>query len=232
MGNAHQEDYDGKGWGGPRAASSQHLGEVVEVDAKNGRLRVRLHGFQDDEDSTIWSRLVVPFAGNDYGAFMVPDKGEQVLVQFINNDPRQAVVLGSIWHGKAETPDTISGDRVDHYSIVGRAGSRIQITEEQGVSGATIELTTPGGARVTLTEQDSGKVEVEYGDARMTLKRGEVNIRTSGTVKVQASSAQINAGSVDVKAATSTFSGKVRCDILETNMVISTVYTPGAGNIL
>ena len=41
----------------------------------------------------------------------------------------------------------------------------------------------------------------------------------------------VSAGMVKVDAAMSKFSGIVKCDVLQTNSVISSSYTPGAGNI-
>jgi hypothetical protein len=42
---------------------------------------------------------------------------------------------------------------------------------------------------------------------------------------------EVSAGMVTVNAGMSKFSGVVQCDTLITNAVISTSYTPGAGNI-
>ena len=48
---------------------------------------------------------------------------------------------------------------------------------------------------------------------------------------MQASQVKISAGMVTVNAGMSTFSGVVKADTVITNAVISTSYTPGAGNI-
>jgi hypothetical protein len=42
---------------------------------------------------------------------------------------------------------------------------------------------------------------------------------------------EVSAGQVSVKAATSSFAGLVRCDVLQATTVIAGTYTPGAGNI-
>ena len=42
---------------------------------------------------------------------------------------------------------------------------------------------------------------------------------------------EVTAASVKVDAAMSNFSGVVKCDTLISNAVVSTSYTPGAGNI-
>jgi hypothetical protein len=48
---------------------------------------------------------------------------------------------------------------------------------------------------------------------------------------VQATNVEVTAGTVDVNAAMSKFSGIVKCDVLQATTVISSTYTPGAGNV-
>ena len=50
-------------------------------------------------------------------------------------------------------------------------------------------------------------------------------------VTVNASTVAVSASMVTVDAAMSKFSGVIKCDTLITNSVVSTSYTPGAGNI-
>ncbi|MEZ4434321.1 MAG: hypothetical protein R3F65_18100 [bacterium] len=58
-----------------------------------------------------------------------------------------------------------------------------------------------------------------------------MTIETPGTATVKASRVTVEAGIVQVNAGMSTFSGVVQCDVLLTNTVVATTYTPGAGNI-
>jgi hypothetical protein len=65
----------------------------------------------------------------------------------------------------------------------------------------------------------------------ITIDPSGVSIESPGTVSVQASRVNVSAATVNVDAAVSTFSGVVRCDVLQATTVISSTYTPGAGNI-
>jgi hypothetical protein len=65
----------------------------------------------------------------------------------------------------------------------------------------------------------------------ITMESSKLTVRSGGTVKVEASQVEVSAGMVKVDAAVSQFSGIVKCDVLQTNTVISTTYTPGAGNV-
>jgi uncharacterized protein involved in type VI secretion and phage assembly len=212
-----------------------HLAEVVAVKDPDGlgRVQVRLLAFDgvDGQDAPLWARVTVPFAGNDRGAFLIPDVGDEVLVTFVDADPRQPVVVGGLWNGAAPPPEVLGGDggRVDRWTLVGKAGTRIAILEERPGQSA-ISLTTPGGVKVLLTDQGGGKVEIEAAGATVTVAGG-VSVATGGKVQVQASQVEVTAGQVSVDAAMSSFSGVVRCDVLQATTVIATTYTPGAGNV-
>lgn len=217
------------------APSRIHLAEVVSVEDpdRKSRVQVRLLSYDGpaEQDAPLWARLVVPFAGDRRGTFFVPDVGDEVLVQFINDDPRQAVVLGALWNGATRVPETLGGDgrRVDRWTITGKSGTRIAIVEDD--SGARVELSTPGGVRGTLTDEAGGKIELTAAGSTITIDSSGVSVDTQGSVSVQASTADIQAGSVNVDAAVSRFSGAVTCDYLQANTVVAATYTTGVGNI-
>ena len=231
MHGSHLLDMAPAGW-----LSASTLAVVVSVKDPAGlsRVQVRLLSFDGvgDHDAPIWARVAVPFAGPDRGAFFIPDVGDEVLVSFVNGDVRYPIVVGSLWNGSAAPPETLggSGDRVDRWTIVGKAGTRIAIVEE--ASGKpTISLTTPDGVSGTLTDTGGGKVEFKAAGTTVTIDSKGVTVNTPAKVNVQASQVQVTAGLVKVDAALADFSGMVKCQILQATTVISSVYTPGAGNV-
>jgi len=60
---------------------------------------------------------------------------------------------------------------------------------------------------------------------------GNLKITQAGTVTIQGSIVKFNASSIDAQAGMSKFSGVVQADTVVTNSVVSSSYTPGAGNI-
>lgn len=216
--------------------SATYIAEVVSVqDPENlSRVQVRLPNFDGvaDQDAAVWARVAVPFAGSRRGAFMLPDVGDEVLVSFINRDPRFPVVVGGLWNGNAGPPETLggSGDRIDRWTIVGKAGSRIAIVEESPGQ-AVISFATPNGVSGELTDKSGGKIEFKGAGTTITVDSSGVSVQTPAKVKVQASQVEVTAGMVTVDAAMSQFSGIVKCDVLQATTVIASTYTPGAGNI-
>lgn len=220
----------------PGLHGGSYLAKVVAVNDPEGigRVQIRLFSFDgpDSQDAALWARVAAPFAGDNRGGFFIPDVDDEVLVTFVNGDPRQPIVIGGLWSGSAAVPETLggSGDSVDRWTITGKAGTRIAIVEEQA-SSATISFTTPGGVSGELTDTGGGKIEFTIGGTTVTYDNQGVTINTSMNVKVQATMVDITASMVTVNAGMSKFSGVVQADSIITNSIISASYTPGAGNI-
>ena len=220
----------------PGTFAATHLAEVVAVDDPDGRARVKVRLLNCDgvvgHDAPVWARVAVPFAGGRRGAFMLPDVGDEVLVTFVHGDSRLPIVVGGLWNGNATPPEQLggAGDRVDRWTIVGKAGTRIAIVED-GAGNATIKLSTPGQVEAELTQSGGGKIELKAAGATVKMDSGGVSVETPATVKVQASQVQVTAPMVTVDAAMSKFSGVVMCDVMQATTVIATTYTPGAGNV-
>ena len=214
--------------------TASYLAEVVSVQDPEtlARVQVRLLSFDGiaGQDAPIWARVAVPFAGPDRGAFLLPDVGDEVVVVFVNGDPRLPVVVGSLWNGNQRPPETLGGDRVDRWTLKGKAGTRIAIVE-QSASDATIELTTPGGVRATFTDTGGGKIEFVAAGTTVTIDSSGVSIQSASRVAIQGTQMTVDAGQVTVNAGVATFSGLLRSQVCQTTTVIASTYTPGAGNI-
>jgi len=64
-----------------------YLARVVSVSDPQSRNRVQLRLYNADgiadQDGPIWARVAVPFAGDNRGAFFIPDVGDEVVVAFM-----------------------------------------------------------------------------------------------------------------------------------------------------
>jgi hypothetical protein len=87
-----------------------------------------------------------------------------------------------------------------------------------------ITITTVGGHRVVLDDH--------AGTITITHSSGSTVKLTNTGVEVQANAeVSVAAPMVRVDSAMTQFSGVVKCDALITNSVVSSSYTPGAGNV-
>jgi uncharacterized protein involved in type VI secretion and phage assembly len=210
-----------------------HLGIVTSVQdpESKGRVQVRLPAIDPNGDAPIWARVAVPFAGDNFGAFLIPDVGSEVLVAFVAGDAGWPVVIGNFWNGATGMPDSLPSDKVDRWTFTGKNGTRIAIVEEQqGQEKVEIELPS-GAVKATLTDANGGEVEIKAAANTVKLSSTGVSIDSPAKVEVKASSVSVTASTVTVDAGMSSFSGVVKCDTVISNSVVATTYTPGAGNI-
>lgn len=218
----------------PSFYHAAYLAAVTSVSDPQhlGRVQVRLYSFDaaPDHDAQIWARVAVPYAGPKRGAFLLPGVGDEVLVEFVNGDPRLPVVVGGLWNGHDTPPEQLPNNKVDRWVLVGSEGSRIAIIEESKAT-ATIKLSTPGGASAELTDAAGGSITIQAAGSKIEINLDGVTISTQAKVSVQAATVEVKAGMVNVNAGMSKFSGVVQCDTLISNTVISTTYSPGAGNV-
>ncbi|MDQ8021921.1 MAG: phage baseplate assembly protein V [Moraxellaceae bacterium] len=210
------------------------LAQVVSLDDpdRRNRVQVRLlsHDYSDTHDAPMWARVVSSFAGNDRGAFFMPEVDDEVLVVFVQGDMRHPLIVGGLWNGASAAPADIQSGGDNRYKrIKSKNGIVITMDEQQGQE--TLTLETPGGQTVTLKD-GPGEITIEDSNGNsVKLETAGITVQASAKVKVQASQVEVTAGMVKVDAALSKFSGMIKCDVLQTNSVISTSYTPGAGNI-
>jgi uncharacterized protein involved in type VI secretion and phage assembly len=212
------------------------LADVTSVKDPDGlgRVEVRIWSLQGVSGQSLeaWARVAVPFAGPGRGAFLLPEVGDEVLVGFVEGDPREPVVIGSLWNGAHRPPEQLggNGNRIDRWSLTTTAGTRIAIVEEAGAE-PKVSLQTPRGVNVELDDKDGGTLTCHAQKSTITVDAKGVSVRTGATVAVNAGKVEVTAGSVAVKTGTATFSGVVQCNTLVTNTVVASTYTPGAGNV-
>ncbi|HEV8460118.1 MAG TPA: phage baseplate assembly protein V [Gaiellaceae bacterium] len=203
--------------------------DISDPDGQ-GRVKVSLPWSPDDTGYEAWARLATMMGGSNRGTWFIPDKNDEVLVCFEAGDPRRPYVLGGLWNGSDSPPESMDGAGNNYKKvIVSRNGVKITLDDQDGQE--KLELETPGGQKLTL-QDGPGSVTLEDSNGNsIKLESAGVTVTASAKVTVNASTAEISAGMLTVNAGMSKFSGVVQADTVITNSVVSSSYTPGAGNI-
>lgn len=227
--------------------------DVVDPDGE-GRIRV---GFPmlDGAPKSTWAPVVRTLAGDGRGMWYVPEVGDEALVAFEHGDFDHPFILGYLWNGADKPPSSGIDEHVRRIQSV--SGHQFDLDDRDGdgavviktAGGSTIELhdkagqvriaiSTSGGHRIELSDQpgDSHISLSTAGGQKVELVDQPVpSITVSGSaamVKVEALQASVQATSMlQITAPMTTFSGVVQAQTVITNAVVSTSYTPGAGNI-
>ncbi|MGY5733615.1 type VI secretion system tip protein TssI/VgrG [Vibrio chemaguriensis] len=77
---------------------------------KHGRIKVQFHWDRVgkyDVNSSCWIRVAQNIAGNGWGSVFHPRVGQEVIVEFVNGDPDQPIVTGSLYNGSQLPPYTL-----------------------------------------------------------------------------------------------------------------------------
>ena len=181
-------------------ARGQQIAKVKRIDEDpdgNTRVLVNLPTFPGTGQSEgLWARLAFPYATKEAGFFFLPEIDDEVVVTFINNDPRFPVITGALYSAKNK-PKEVPDARNQFKSIHSRSGINIRFDDEDKI--LTIE--TPGGNSFTLNDDekkitvmdlsgnsvvldDSGIIIDSAKDIRMSAK-GNIDISASGGLKLK-----------------------------------------------
>ena len=66
-----------------------------------GRVRIRFH-WQESGDASCWVRVAQRSAGGGMGSQFLPRIGQEVLVQFLENDIDRPIIVGALYNGRGE----------------------------------------------------------------------------------------------------------------------------------
>lgn len=156
------------------------------------RVLVTLPSFSGTgQDVGIWARMSFSYASNEAGFFFFPEIGDEVLLSFINNDPRYPVIIGSLYSAKntaKETPD----EKNQFKSIYSKSGIHITFDDEDKI--LTIE--TPEKNTIILDDKsksvsmkDMNDNSIVMDESGITIKSPkDINLKADGDITINAQS--------------------------------------------
>jgi type VI secretion system secreted protein VgrG len=81
---------------------------------KYGRIKVQFHWDREgkrDADSSCWVRVATTWAGKQWGVVHIPRVGQEVIVDFLEGDPDQPIVVGSVYNAEMMPPYGLPGSK-------------------------------------------------------------------------------------------------------------------------
>lgn len=174
------------------------------------RIRVRLPIIDPAEDG-IWTRVACLDAGNNRGTFFRPEIGDEVVVGFLNNDPRHPVVLGMLNSSSKPAP-LKAANKNDEKGYTSRSGMKMIFNDDE----KSLKIETPAGKKVTISEkegfiqmEDENNNKVTMDSSAISLQSGaDIKLKATGDLTIEAvnislspsSSFSVSAGGSSIKA--------------------------------
>ena len=182
------------------AVSGLQIGVVTVLENDpdgEDRIKVKLP-LISTADEGIWARLATLDAGNERGTFFRPEIGDEVIVGFLNDDPRHPIVLG-MCHSSAKPAPETAKDTNHHKGYISREKMKLTFDDEKKI----IALETPGGNKITLSDEDKGLVLEDQNGNKITLNDSGIKIESSKDLILQAAKdIKIEGLNTEVKAQT------------------------------
>lgn len=162
--------------------SGLQIGVVVSNEDPDGehRVRIRLPMVNKDDDG-IWARVASLDAGSDRGFFFRPEIGDEVVAGFLAEDPRHAVILGML-HSSAKAAPLQGSDDNHEKLFKSRSGMRLYFNDDKKV----LQIDTPAGNSITLSESDKSVVLADQNSNKITLNADGISIESAKAFKLKA----------------------------------------------
>jgi len=129
----------------PRIYSSQtavvvgKAGEEIWTD-KYGRVKVQFHWDElgkKDENSSCWVRVTQMWAGKNWGTMFIPRIGAEVIVSFLEGDPDQPIISGTVYNASQTVPYPLPAEKTkstmkSDSSLGGGGFNEIRFEDKKG----------------------------------------------------------------------------------------------------
>ncbi|MEM7185347.1 MAG: type VI secretion system tip protein VgrG [Bacteroidota bacterium] len=144
----------------------------------------------------VWARLASFYTGSGFGAYFMPEISDEVILGFMNDDPRFPVILGSVFSSSispSETPEENNNIK----TLLTRTGMQVKFDEENKV----ITILTPGGNTMVLSDQDKGITITDQNSNQIQMNDSGITVDSKSSLTLQATN------DVTIKGATISVNG-------------------------
>lgn len=159
------------------------IGKVKQINNDpDGEFRVlvTLPLIQSGDDG-VWARLASFYATSGSGAFFYPEIDDEVVLGFLNDDPRYPVILGSVYSSGRATPKS-PDEKNTIKAFVSREKMKITFDEENKV----ITITTPNNNHLEFSDNESSITMKDQNRNFIKLSSEGIELNSSSSINITA----------------------------------------------
>lgn len=168
-----------------------HVGVVKKLDADpEGQYKIQVSvPLMSAATDGVWARFASFYGSQGFGAFIIPEIGDEVVLGFFNNDPSCPVILGSLYSSKRTPPYELTAEN-NFKALVTRSKLKMEFDDDKKI----ITLITPGNNKVVISDdaksillqdQNSNKVELSPTGILLDSPK-DITINAKGKVAITA----------------------------------------------
>jgi Rhs element Vgr protein len=159
------------------------VGVVKKLDEDpegQNKVQVSVPVLQADTEG-IWARLANYYASDGTGSFFIPEIGDEVVLGYINNDPSQPVILGSLYSSKLKPPYSLTADNFTK-AIVTKGQMKIEFDDDKKI----ITVTTPGENKIVVNDEDTLILLEDQNNNKVELSSGGIVLDSPKDISITA----------------------------------------------
>lgn len=155
----------------------------------------------DPNGEGIWARLTNFYSTNGAGAFFLPEVGDEVIVGFLNEDPRYPMILGSVYSSTKLKPyQTLTPNEKNSLkAIVSKTGIMLQFDDENKV----LTIVTPDKNTLILSDKDKQITLQDDNSNSIVMSSSGITIKSPKNITLEADQNVIVKGTQGVQVAAS-----------------------------
>ncbi|UII31370.1 type VI secretion system tip protein VgrG [Fulvivirga ulvae] len=159
-----------------------HVGIVQafeEDKEKQYKVKVAIPAF--GAEGTVWARLSSVYAGDKTGILFRPEKNDEVVVGFLNDDPRQVIILGAMHSSSRQVPMAVTKTN-GQKGIFLKSGYRLLFDEDNEV----VTLATSDENYITIDKKNKKITLADANENKIELAQSGISINTQGDLSINA----------------------------------------------
>ncbi len=205
---------------GIRGLQNGTVKQIYEDPNGETRIEVDVPIFKNSADnSSVWARWVQPYATSGAGQFFMPEVGDEVVIGFLNEDPRFPVVMGSLYSSQNAPPYTPAEEN-PIKAIVTKAQLKIEFDDQNKV----LTITTPGENKIIFSDQDQGITIQDQNENKIEMNSEGISLTSPSDIKLTADGSVTISGTAGVTVsseATATVSAEASLSLSGLDVSIS-----------
>lgn len=159
------------------------IGKVKQInDDPDGEFRVLINlPLIQSSDDGVWARLSTFYATSNAGAFFYPEVEDEVIVGFLNDDPRFPIILGSVYSSTNTAPET-PDEQNNTKAFVSREQMKITFDEEKKI----ITIITPNSNQLVFSDEDESITMTDQNSNFIKLSGEGIELNSASNIKITA----------------------------------------------
>jgi len=160
--------------------------DVNDTDQSQYRVKVQVPTITSGSDG-MWARVATLDAGANRGTYFRPQVSDEVVLGFLNDDPREPVILGYLHSSSSKQSPLPVDSGAEQYGFVSKQG--IKLIFDDTNTRLTLSVTTPMGEKSIILNDSSGAFamtdenqnSIKMDPSGITIQAGSGMVTIKGT---------------------------------------------------